>query len=284
MSSLRGDRKTSFGGGAGGVNTGRVSFGIDCSCTGSIGGTINVRSFGPDLSGSREGTKKGLSSGVNLCGSGSEDGAARVLSFGAGLSITGSTGPVTGSGSGLGSGSVSGKDAGSGLDSGSASGEDAGSGLGSGSRLGMISGSPRLPSGMFSIGPEKGVPCAFRWMLLSVSLEGCASNKGGVVGGVLFMSTSFFGGRATIGSSGAKGAESGETFSFGSGGAIGEGSSMLGFCRMGPGTVLRTAGSNGRRGGSGVTEVSCRSDCSGSFLSAGSTILDWGDDDSSFSG
>ena len=147
--------------------------------------------LGQTYPGSREGTKKGLSSGVNLCGSGSEDGAARVLSFGAGLSITGSTGPVTGSGSGLGSGSVSGKDAGSGLDSGSASGEDAGSGLGSGSRLGMISGSPRLPSGMFSIGPEKGVPCAFRWMLLSVSLEGCASNKGGVVGGVLFMSTSF---------------------------------------------------------------------------------------------
>ena len=58
MSSLRGDRKTSFGGGAGGVNAGRVSFGIDCSCTGSIGGTINVRSFGPDLSGSREGQKK----------------------------------------------------------------------------------------------------------------------------------------------------------------------------------------------------------------------------------
>ena len=56
MSSLRGDRKTSFGG-PGGTNVGRVSFGIDCSCTGSMGGTIGVRSFGPDLSGSR-GNKK----------------------------------------------------------------------------------------------------------------------------------------------------------------------------------------------------------------------------------
>ena len=98
---------------------------------------------------------------------------------------------------------------------------------------GTISGSPRVPSGILSTGPDKGASCAFKGMVLSVSFEGCASNKGGAVGGILFPITSFFGGRATIRSSGATGAASGKTLSLGSGGA-GGGSSALGFFRNCP--------------------------------------------------